>query len=377
MTSGKEISIVATHESSSSEGTDTNNSKGYNHQDIEMLMDAKSAKGEDAVNVAASSDEEQVDAPRQANLSSIPRVLFRKVVKYLKSYNGREIFICFSVAVLLLVISLLVEELPHSPRPIPRQYIESAQAFVLNLTFNETSNGDTFSDFEVGLLVCAIVPLFQMLCCVTGGRLQNKRTKGDLHRTMCVHLLSVATNDILTWLLKSYVGYLRPNFYQVCRPNDTYDYCTNTDKGASAFDYGGSFPSGHVSFTQCSLTLVYFYLERTFGVSSVEQAFVMTEEETVISTSTDSENVTTTTKRCQMGIGYTHPPTLYRLKSILCGLPIVAGWFMAGSRIVDNRHHPSDVVAGGVMGTCIAILFHYMWFQDHRYVPMGLLTNKD
>ena len=32
-------------------------------------------------------------------------------------------------------------------------------------------------------------------------------------------------------------------------------------------------------------------------------------------------------------------------------------WAIAGSRVVDNRHHPADVVAGLFLGATVALIF--------------------
>ena len=38
-------------------------------------------------------------------------------------------------------------------------------------------------------------------------------------------------------------------------------------------------------------------------------------------------------------------------------LQLGISWAIAGSRIVDNKHHPSDVVAGFVLGASVAVIF--------------------
>ncbi len=42
-----------------------------------------------------------------------------------------------------------------------------------------------------------------------------------------------------------------------------------------------------------------------------------------------------------------------RLLSLQLGL----SWAIAGSRIVDNKHNPSDVVAGFFLGASVAVVF--------------------
>ena len=42
---------------------------------------------------------------------------------------------------------------------------------------------------------------------------------------------------------------------------------------------------------------------------------------------------------------------------MLWPLQLGLSWAIAGSRIVDNKHNPSDVVAGFFLGASVAVVF--------------------
>ena len=270
----------------------------------------------------------------------------RHPIQYLCSPNGKELMASGIVSLIFLASSYLLDD--PIERPIPYQYIEQIDTYVLNLSHNHDSNGDTIPDWVIAVLATVVCPCLQMLLSYF-----VSSSGQDLHRTVCVYLLTLSLNDAATWALKSYMGILRPDYYHLCQPNETYEYCTGeSDDGQ--FEIGGAFPSGHASFTFCGLTLLYLYLERTFGISSVQQAVVLLEDPSTV----------TTTKRRSVGLEYTctRSPTMYRMISILCGLPLALGSFLVATRIADNRHHPSDIVAGSLLGAFIAYFFHVIWY---------------
>jgi len=354
----------------------SDSSQGQSRNDPEMNHHHGSRKQE--------TEEQQQQSPTRMTR------MIRWILQYLRSYIGKELLVCCTIALLVQGMGFVLQAIPRTSthRFIPHHVLNitnsTTTTHVINLTLNETSNGDTIPDWSVGFVAAAICPLFQIFLCITGGRTMAPKSRGDLHRTMCVYMLALAVNDVLTWILTAYVGYLRPNFYQVCQPNDTFEYCENESEENSHSIYGGSFPSGPVSFFFCSATILYMYLERTFGVSSLVQAYVIVEEKEHCSTPAaavdsnggskadehdnnhEKDPATTTPSTListrPLGLGYSAPPLKYRLVSMLCGLPLLAGLFLGASRIVDHRHHPSDVVAGSLMGIYIGYFFFTMWY---------------
>lgn len=153
------------------------------------------------------------------------------------------------------------------------------------------------------------------------------------HTTICVYTAAAGLTIVLTDAVKLYVGYLRPVFYDICVPDDTYESCTNDDDS----DARKSFPSGHASLSFCGLGLLSFYLERRFGVSKFRIP--------------NSSRPPTT-------VGFT------RIVSILCKTPLVLAGFIAASRVVDNKHFPADVVGGSVLGFSLSFWIDGIWNNE-------------
>jgi membrane-associated phospholipid phosphatase len=111
-------------------------------------------------------------------------------------------------------------------------------------------------------------------------------------------------------VFKHYVGRLRPDFYAIAGGDET-------NKQHRLADAHWSYPSGHASLSFASLTTTFFY------VLGKTQPFA------------------------------DGPGSFWKLAAAFV-LPCFAG-FVATSRIVDYRHHPSDVNAGAIIGTCVAV----------------------
>ncbi|XP_046356912.1 phospholipid phosphatase 1-like [Haliotis rufescens] len=144
-----------------------------------------------------------------------------------------------------------------------------------------------------------------------------------------IFLFGTMVNKVFTEITKYSVGRLRPNFIDVCRPDFTSincsqgyitDYtCTTTEHGAREIrDSRLSFPSGHASFgVFCSVYAV-LYMQARLKVTS----------------------------------SYLLKPTLQS------ALLLLSAWCCL-TRVTDNRHFPSDVIAGCVLGIVTAWLTFY------------------
>lgn len=167
----------------------------------------------------------------------------------------------------------------------------------------------------------------------------SARHQQHLHRTACVYLVAQGLNLLLTNAIKYYVGYLRPIFYDVCIPDETYEACTS---GEGEQEARKSFVSGHSSMAFCGLGLLSFYLERRFGLSSLQVLRWHPESGLVL-------------------LDYQRPLRLARMASIVSYTPLLLAGFIAASRVVDNKHFPADVVGGSVLGLAVASWIHKLW----------------
>ena len=187
-------------------------------------------------------------------------------------------------------------------------------------------------------------------------------SNGDGHLTTCLYIVASGTNFIVIEIMKKYVGYLRPHFYQRCQ----FD-ATALDCQSDIIDARKSFPSGHASTSFCAMTLLTLYLLHLYGLSgrvrdykifvrsddtyfevnqnncdkdregNFRKAMIADEEQT-----SDDIIVYYKVKK---------PTKLRRLISLFCLAPMMLAYLIAGSRIVDNYHHP-----GKYLGTVKDIL---------------------
>lgn len=324
----------------------------YTEEDENKEVISPTKTNETALSVHG--EEQEEDGKDQVDNDDIQPVSFcTRIKNYAFGHDGKELLACCIAGGLFFGLGYLVDE--PVERPIPFQYIEETNTYILNQSLNNTFDTDSVPDWAVGLMAVIIGPGLQMVTSLVMERGFNR----DMHRILCTTILALTVNDLSTWVLKCYAGYMRPSFYQLCQPDETYEECTN-DEGYAR----DSFPSGHASFAFLSMTMLYLYWERCFGVSSVERVFVIMAPATPQS-STNSNNEMT---KQPIGLEYSRPPMLYRFASMLCaGIPLAVASFVAVSRVADNRHHPADIIAGGILGSVIGYFFHTAWFQDRRF----------
>jgi membrane-associated phospholipid phosphatase len=175
----------------------------------------------------------------------------------------------------------------------------------------------------------------------------------DFHKTSCVFFAGLGLTVLLTDLVKLYVGYLRPIFYDICEPDGAYEECTSGDDREIRL----SFPSGHASLSFCGLVLLSLYLERSFGITKLRVW---------------KHDASTG----QIVLSHTSYPGLRRVISILCYAPVLLAGFIASSRVVDNKHFPVDVVGGSILGSTVAVLVHGLWCVNNTSLEAIRLVLK-
>ncbi len=148
-----------------------------------------------------------------------------------------------------------------------------------------------------------------------------------------MYLAAIGITLLATDAVKAYVGYLRPIFYVHCIPDEEYSTCT----GDEAEEARRSFPSGHASISFCGLGLLSFYLEKRFGASTFRN---------VVAPVVDAKSL-----------------AMARMLSVASKTPLIVAGFIGASRLVDNMHHPADVVGGATLGLSVAYWIHNIWFE--------------
>jgi len=191
------------------------------------------------------------------------------------------------------------------------------------------------------------------------------RTKHDLHSAVCSLTFALGTNGFITFFLKVYVGYLRPNFYGDCQFDvDALD-CKNDDTD----DARVSFVSGHASTSFCTMTvLTLFFLgkiaiHREGGAENIRiridsngNGGEMEEEEE------EEENIHGRKALDDKTVAVYYIKK--RLYSMLASTPMFLAIFIAASRVHDDVHHPADVVGGALVGIGSAVFSYGLWYNS-------------
>jgi len=143
--------------------------------------------------------------------------------------------------------------------------------------------------------------------------------------------LAIASTITITNTFKNLVGRPRPDFLDRCQPNSTTNptaftlsnssICTVRDRLKDGYR---SFPSGHSSLSWAGLGFLSLFMAGRLNVLDT---------------------------RGQVW------------KTVLVLTPLVAAGFIAVSRLMDNRHHPFDVIVGSLIGYLLA------WMAYRQYFP--------
>eukprot|EP00123_Amoebidium_parasiticum_P007741 comp18332_c0_seq1/m.19418 comp18332_c0_seq1/g.19418 ORF comp18332_c0_seq1/g.19418 comp18332_c0_seq1/m.19418 type:complete len:344 (-) comp18332_c0_seq1:41-1072(-) len=160
--------------------------------------------------------------------------------------------------------------------------------------------------------------------------------------------VAMAITVALTVWLKYFVGRLRPDFLSRCDlPETPQDYyirfagtdtskCTNQDS-AELKEGRVSYPSGHTSMAFCQGFYMMFY--------TMWSLYVRPEDPRTLAARRERGHV------AEQGLDIARGVALF--------IGPAGALFLAASRLIDYKHHPSDVNAGAMLGIiCAAVTFY-------------------
>lgn len=156
------------------------------------------------------------------------------------------------------------------------------------------------------LIVCVPLCVLTLASITTGGY-------SEITQSLLAWTLASVINAFITESGKLIVGRPRPDFFYRCFPNGrmTKDLrCTGVLK--DVLEGRKSFPSGHSSFSFCSLGFISVWLCGKLRVLSRNRGEA--------------------------------------LRVVTCLVPLVAAGVVAMTRCCDNHHHWEDVLAGAIIG---------------------------
>ncbi|ORX97661.1 acid phosphatase/Vanadium-dependent haloperoxidase [Basidiobolus meristosporus CBS 931.73] len=164
-----------------------------------------------------------------------------------------------------------------------------------------------------------------------------RRSPYDCHSALLGLCFCMSLTLLVTHILKTTIGRLRPDFIDRCQPTVTQDaplglsgseICAQADSKI-LLDGMKSFPSGHTSLSFAGLTFLSLYLAGKLHLFDER--------------------------------GHTY-------KSFICVAPMIGAALIGVSRICDYRHHWQDVVVGALIGMAAAY-YSYRQYYPHLGSP--------
>lgn len=170
------------------------------------------------------------------------------------------------------------------------------------------------TDIVLGILGIAGPLAFFTICTSCVIRHEERSTSDALS----AYLISTGCSEFVTEALKRYIGRPRPNYFAMCAFDEDLLACTASQ--ARINQSRKSFPSGHASLSFCAMTLTALWLLRLVVEQEIRGG--------------KGKGTIVFASRCFAATF----------------LPLSLSIFTAASRVHDNWHHTSDVVAGALIG---------------------------
>ena len=162
---------------------------------------------------------------------------------------------------------------------------------------------------------------------------------GDLRAAYYGFFSAMASNLTVTNLTKNYVGRFRPILYDMCGYDQAISSCTL--EGPAMDNLRMSFPSGHCSIGMCSmLFLTLFFLGKIGPVGSSGRLNVVLSKD--------------------MGVLRLAPAA-----ALAAMTPALLGFWLCVTRVHDNWHHPSDAIAGALIGSACSIFWYHLGYPPN------------
>lgn len=187
---------------------------------------------------------------------------------------------------------------------------------------------------------------------------------------------ALATTTLFQCILKILFGGLRPHFLTVCNPPQIPAFpgrgytgiwrtpaavCTGTPKRVREAQM--SFPSGHSAAAFAGFGFLALYLNAKYKILSNQRAreFEHIEQTSLPHTNADT-NMATNNENLDTKKHANSAQTPH-WKLLMFMVPWLLASALAMSKIADYWHHPSDVLAGALLGTLMAHVAYKMMYK--------------
>ena len=163
-----------------------------------------------------------------------------------------------------------------------------------------------------------------------------------------VVFVSIGISEFITQMIKAFVGRLRPNFYAFCGFDLETKMCMASP--LQIIEARQSFPSGHSSLTFQGMVVIMLYFVARIGLFAFPDNAAKEKEYT---------------------IQLLRKKQLQTLTAV--AIPLLYGIFVASTRLIDFWHHPSDILAGILIGSGSACLAYHLFYptvvSKHAGIP--------
>jgi membrane-associated phospholipid phosphatase len=190
--------------------------------------------------------------------------------------------------------------------------------------------------FELILIAAVILTLFVVYRPQTLDNNNSSKLRwAEINAVLLFLFHATSFNFFVTELLKNYEGRLRPDFISrlhhegyFATNSSKVDFCSLAKTSPLIKDGRHSFPSGHSSISFFVCTCLTLYLCSRF-------------------------------RALYNGVFHV----------LACSSPMIVCVIISASRYRDNRHHPSDILAGGIIGFCSAYvswIIHFVSVDEEK-----------
>ena len=237
-------------------------------------------------------------------------------------------------------------------RPIPHQVTKAGDILLdLSLTNelidkpDQTFNSPRLRFISLQLPLMIVVFLGAVFPLATN--IPKNNSFANMSAGICTVLFAWGISELWTNIFKYYVGRLRPNFYEMCAFDKETLQCTADEHRIMSSRQ--SFPSGHSSRSFCGLLCVVLILLGRIGLGR--------------------------------NIGSVRASSRGKMLLLMSCTPLLLAFWCATSRLVDNWHHPGDIIAGTILGSICALISYHMFFphifSEHAGIPLSVIRSAE
>jgi membrane-associated phospholipid phosphatase len=211
----------------------------------------------------------------------------------------------------------------------------------------------------------------------TSARSQRPKLQSLLHHVQAAcggFCTAIGASEGLTQLLKLYIQRKRPNFFALCDFERTVLKVCTAEPASRILEANFSCPSGHSSLAACGMTFLALHMVANIIALTPLSSLSLSSTSPVVS----HFPTCLLCRRWMMNF-------ISQRKQLSCLVVVIgtSSWamFVGASRVVDQWHHPSDVVAGLVLGCFCSVVAYHAWFPPVWFhillLPVAVNNNNN